>query len=925
MVGVPGEQVGAVQSDSGGGSGGLGQNSRGPGNGGGPPADAGPPGDVGPPDHALANIPTHAAAWQIHADRHAGTLNVQLGETSSGELALVLSDAENHAGREVAISRDSLRQAVGHEPEAANGLHESGDRWMSPIRYEGEHAVFRVPKFSSNTVTFGGTIRLSGNPAEDGAQYQYDISDADAVSEFSANITGVMHSEARTISGSSEAPTNESINIGGNRAPTGPAGGNPEISVTGEKATTEDVLIGDGIPIDTYGDENWSTTFSNPHPGQEITQATLSSYDESSADYTIWLTDEDGNSLSKRTSGDYSQVSKTLNGPETFTGDTLNLTIEGHDGGVTGDQYTQLHADFAESTGSINVSTSSGETVDIGSPSDGETVSKPLPLSLSDDQLSFEGSGPLEWSLNLSEQTETVDPTIEVNGHTASHSGTLAPGASTSLDVQADWITEGTNRINVTATSPNAGPAGQIGLNYSHTATANQSVTFNSETWSERYNVSKTWPSDRVNTSVTIPFQSSRIVAIRGLEVRRNGSSWTSLNDYELDGTKLTANLGSVDGGETTEVRVTGRKVHIENGEISVLDPTIDGNSLDTKFEIVNHSSGMNIEVGTTNESNLVHHSYDESWNTPNAYARLESDGTQQVFLPNAPSGATARMATIPLEAQLDSGDVEIQVESTGSEPVFSTRPGRSSPDAVEFVWYDTISSTTYELYDRGDDVVLDRDTAQSPVYLSGDDANRTLTIRTADSSSGTGPIGNGGGAPVAAQPGGNSQLWIIAGALAVGLLGLLWLRRSDRSPVSGRSGPVAGLVSALTSPRGLSVLVLAGLAVAIRSGAVVIPQQAVATLLVLAVPIVTYVGLRKLGQFSWGIFGVVTVLSALFGMELLSPGAIIPVIGSGLSRFVPILGLGLLWLVYQWLKARRAEASTPDEVNRINIGGGND
>ncbi|MFD1599371.1 hypothetical protein ACFSBX_10435, partial [Halobellus rarus] len=229
------------------------------------PEQAGPPGmagvpseNVGPPDHAqgngpavqsqqgppekaLENIPTDAAAWSIHADKHAGDLAVEVGATEDGEVRLTLSDERNHAGREVAIDATTLDETIGTRPKTAYGLHESGDEWTSEIRYEDGFAIFEVPKFSSNTVEFSGGVSINATPATDGSTFEYELSDLDSASDPTVDLTGVTNTETNTIS---STLTSGTINA--------------DISGTEDPPETTLTIEGNG-----FGTRTDSQTFSN--------------------------------------------------------------------------------------------------------------------------------------------------------------------------------------------------------------------------------------------------------------------------------------------------------------------------------------------------------------------------------------------------------------------------------------------------------------------------------------------------------------------------------------------------------------------------------------------------------------------------------------------------------------------------------------
>lgn len=55
--------------------------------------------------------------------------------------------------------------------------------------------------------------------------------------------------------------------------------------------------------------------------------------------------------------------------------------------------------------------------------------------------------------------------------------------------------------------------------------------------------------------------------------------------------------------------------------------------------------------------------------------------------------------------------------------------------------------------------------------------------------------------------------------------------------------------------------------------------------------------------------------------LKLLAPGAILPQIGESIGQTLPLLLIGGGFIVWQWLKARRA----PDEQVTLRIGRGGD
>jgi hypothetical protein len=200
----------------------------------GPPPGAGPPADLGPP----GDLPTEAAAWDVLATDHAGTLSVEVGTTADGRLALRLGDLENHAGREVAVSASTLEDALGYRPETVTGLHSSGERWTASVRYDGSHAVFSVPRFSTNTITFDAEKSVVATPAEDGDTFTYDVADSDAVENLSVTLTGrenVQDAGTQTIASDGDSVA---VSVGGTTDPR-----NATVEFTGRRALLDGTQV----------------------------------------------------------------------------------------------------------------------------------------------------------------------------------------------------------------------------------------------------------------------------------------------------------------------------------------------------------------------------------------------------------------------------------------------------------------------------------------------------------------------------------------------------------------------------------------------------------------------------------------------------------------------------------------------------------
>lgn len=873
--------------------------------------------------------PTEASAWDVSTSENADTLSVSIGShPDTGGLVMTLSDDENHAGREVSVDADALVDGVGRKPTIVYGTHENGSRWTSSIRYEDGAAVFDVPHFSTNTVTFEGEISLQGNAATDGAKYTYDVTDVDAVENFTIDVTGstveewdnetatlangdtFSHSVAGNLdptgpsandepvvefvgttaynqnndTGTADAQQSGSISGGtGSGAPKGPDGtGDPVVEVTGQKITNTNIQQGSegDQTLEIAGEGGAGTVQTeilHTNPPDRINEITLHiNANQNDADRSVDIKIRDGGidgSFTGTTvktgwnTGSTGEVTIDLDQSFQPSGDKVTIVfnttshggaldaIYASNGSARSDGTTRYRRDeggsleetvdefidlsLSSEPRNLTVKGDDGSQTNIGALSDGETASSSIDLSGSATSLTFDDSGGrFDWSLKktdpyvtespsvdidgdgtaeasvsgslsdgetatrelpglststsssdvstvngsdvtlnyqFKERVETVDPAVEVNGNTTSHSGSLADGSTTSLSTDGAWVRGGTNRINISVgdgTLSADAPTPQVGFDYSHAAVDNVSVDYSGETWSERYNVSRTYGSDQTGASLTIPFSSHRVVSVRGVEHRVDGGSWSSVPDSDVtfDGSELTVDLGDVTAGETHEVRANGSKVVVENGTIAVTEPTVEGNTLDTAFEVTSGSADLRISVGGTDGGARVHHLTDQSW-SGSPYSVHTSSGAQTVHLA-PPDGATARIRTMPLEVNPASGSAEVVVEDA-QQPTFKIR-GASSE--VGIVYYDTTSGTTYALKDVDQDRIVTKDTAESPVEFLAPDDTTLYTIVVDDGTLGDG--GNyGGGAAVAAQSSLSTTI-LFVGFIATIVLALFLARR---------------------------------------------------------------------------------------------------------------------------------------------------
>ncbi|MFC7047274.1 hypothetical protein ACFQH6_19365 [Halobacteriaceae archaeon GCM10025711] len=462
-------------------------------------------------------------------------------------------------------------------------------------------------------------------------------------------------------------------------------------------------------------------------------------YLEGAGPQSITVSDDTGKSVSLGAGGtgtiDLQPSSSSLTLDATGTG-TLDYTLQKEEWEQTDSPSVDVNGD-----GTPDASYS-------GLMADGETATYDVTsaLSLSSSSMDVTTAGhTVGVDLSYQEVTETVDPVIEVNGNTTSHSGTLADGEEVSLTADSNWVEQGTNRVNVSVTpsvSADA-PAPQVDLDYRHDGTDKSDVAYDAEKWSERYNVSKTFAQDQSSASLTIPFD-GRVIEIRDLTVYKNGGE-VSPTSQGFSGTTLEVGLGTVAAGDTVRVVANGTKVSAYNASITVTEPTQVGDALDSKVQLDSWNGDSYINVGGTPDGTRVHYTTNESWSSPSAFARIAASGDQNLHFPNAGDGSTFRVTTLPIRVEPE-GDVDIAVEEPSqTEPTFSVDPGTIGGQAVSYTFLDAVGGTDYILYSLDNGRVEDQGTAQSPLTLVDDDSSDTLQFQIDDGGSETTDTDGGG------------------------------------------------------------------------------------------------------------------------------------------------------------------------------------
>lgn len=811
---------------------------------------------------------------------------------TEGDVGLVLRDDVNHAGRDVALPVDVIREQFGYIPEQVRGAHENGSRWTSATRVEDGSLIFEVPHFSTQTVAFESEVRLTGTQATDLTQWLYNVSKEESVENVSTTLTGIDTTERESVSGAALAngdtlaldvagtdpATNadvtftgdgferwdnktgsvsssgsSSVTVDGNLDPAGPSTHDkPTLSLIGGGGWNSQVSSTDTF-MSVWGDYGGSERraellFDAGQIPAEINQLKVHLDSTSSASGTVdvYLSkgDTTGNSAADGTlvksgyapDGTLTQtIDVSAFDPGTADNVTVTFvssgwttddsaTIAGKDtvgesceyGAVSGcyDIRSDVEVYRTEST-NITASTASGASASFGNFAAGETKTRELNVSNSDTSLNLSGSGAsLDYTLKMQERAGSEDPAFDtdsdgindvshtgvlmegetatyalsdlsvgagpatisttsgtvdasvtmtehsttqnvdvlVNGNATSHAGTLGAGNTTTLDHPDSDVKAGENNVTVRVApglSADA-PAAKVGLNYSHDASRTFSATRSDTKWEESYNVSQTLASNRSSVTATMPF-TSQVVEFFTIETRTNGGSWSAVSSssYSFAGTELTVDTGSATEGDVVEVRATGRRVLVENGSITVEDPTVEGDKLSTLFEVTSKSSGFHIRTENTSDGKL-HYISSKSW-TGEPYAVVAAGSPQQIHMPGASVGSTARIKTLPMQVEPEAGAMEVVVEDA-SQPQFRLRTGGTSgADDVRIVYNDTVSGQDYRLWSVTQEREVMADTAESPVFFwtSGDD--ETYLIEEKDGSGGTQAVvaitgGEGGG-----------------------------------------------------------------------------------------------------------------------------------------------------------------------------------
>jgi len=271
--------------------------------------------DVDVPDGQTPAIPAESLRGATYAGSNASSMSVTVttpdraedlvGSNANiigaGDLALILGDDQHHAGREVALPAGAVHEQLGYTPKQVRGIHSSGSTWTRDVAYENGYLVFEVPEFSENGITFTGEVQITASPATDGFTSAYDVSDKDAVKDFTADVTGITNTETDTESASSLTDGDTlSLSVAGNLPPSGPSSNNePEITWEGIETTTA-----------------WSASATGSSSGSTKSVSVPGNVDPSSESVEFV--------------GNEQTTARTVSGSNLVDGDTLSYSVGGN-------------------------------------------------------------------------------------------------------------------------------------------------------------------------------------------------------------------------------------------------------------------------------------------------------------------------------------------------------------------------------------------------------------------------------------------------------------------------------------------------------------------------------------------------------------------------------------------------------------------
>jgi hypothetical protein len=597
--------------------------------------------------------------------------------------------------------------------------------------------------------------------------------------------------------------------------------------------------------------------------------------------------------------------------------DTIDASYSGS--GLSYDLSYETHEYPSDPT--IQLDGGAATLTHTGSLDAGQTASKSISLSTGTHTADVSSAGPVNAEVVWDDVSETQNPTVDINGNTVAHSGTLSDGQTVDLsaDVSDSWIQDGSNNVSVSMDGAGGGPSPQLGLSYSHDAETIAEISRTSSTWGEETDIHRQFAADQSGVSSEIPLPSN-VVEIGTVEI--DGSPISS-DKYAINGTDLSVDIGDVVAGSSVDIYAKASKVRIQGGEVMVTDPTSEGDVLDTAIEVssIGPDNDLRVDVGPTVSSDRIHRANTTSWGSE-IPVRISADGSQELMLSasGASAGSTARITESSWSASIETGDIEVvpltgetpirDVEQTGSKPRIEVAAGAVEGDSASLTYHDAQSGEEYQLLHTGEDRVVQRATANSPVVFDVTDQSATLELQLAPLSSDALAVGGGGSSGDGLLPPWLLLLLGVGGA--IGFLGLSNQRGFvTRSTVALGAGAVvivalevASPVSIIAEARWALVGITSGLIGAVAETGIAVAAGAIALLLA-----VWYVDGRTDRSIPLPIYLGSGALAVFWLVETVAPGAITEGRLPGVSEIGPLIWIsiigGSILLIYRWIGSR--------------------
>lgn len=350
------------------------------------------------------------------------------------------------------------------------------------------------------------TVSLVETNVTDGSSFEYELSEYDRIENFTVELTGSVTREddvdSGTVTSDGEALP---VSIAGTMEPTGPADGEPELTLTAETQTVSTEFRQGNRIVGLYGKRNSEIRITQPPStiGSIRTRHVTSGGDGAVVD--VYIVDGEGPDA---TYGEGTLVREGWEVPNSEGWQTIDIdeyatnsstitvefvTVESVDSsfGTLADDRQRDGTTRASWNGNlmsaplplevvsaspsdVSVTADDGTSASFGSFGTDETSkSQPLDLSTNATELTvnYTGGDTLEWSLAYTERTGSVNPSVSVNGNRLNASRTLAGGETVSFTPDPSWVREGTNTVAVdldeSALSDDA-PTPAVDLRYTH-------------------------------------------------------------------------------------------------------------------------------------------------------------------------------------------------------------------------------------------------------------------------------------------------------------------------------------------------------------------------------------------------------------------------------------------------------------------------